>query len=1245
VWDPPVNDGGCAVQDYAVYRDADGTGTVWTEVNPVASYTRNDPFNREFACTIFPTGSTAGDVFSFYIKAINVQTSGNSGESAPYLLASIPATPANAPSVVTSMTDGTQVSVAYDAVTSNGGSAIISYELQMGSLSLNDFITISGNEPKSLALSFTITKNINKGSFYAFRYRAINSVGFSKWSPVGRIQAATTPLAPATPIYVSATNQTITLSLTNTFDNGGSQITQTKLFRDSGNRTSDINIEIVAYAGESSYTVTGLIPLTTYRFAYVATNSFGDSAQSNPITIETSTRPLQLAAPQVDWTQSDKTSLYISWATVPDPDATIRGYILSMDDGKGGAFSDIFSGIFEPSTLSFLKTGLTTGNNYRFKVRAAGYNEEGPDSNIASFYSCTSPSGFNSPTAVLQTSTSIQIQWKAPLDNGGCSLSGYAVFKDDEFGITTEVNSAFDPLVRNNPSLDGVIITNFAPLNADVGKTFKIKVTAYNNGGRQADSGGLALVLASIPSTPTVGPVNTVAVTSSTKIAVTYGVTSPPSNGGSPILSYALEIDDGRGGSFQKLVGFSSNSLLTAFTVSSGIEKGLEYRLRYRVKNAIGWSNYSPISFILAANIPNAPTKPTFSSFSVDTLLLDIQPSKDNGGSPIKFYHLYRYNTLTSTFDLLFTTTPSSLVYSAVSGTNGYTVGSTYRFRVVVENSIGTSQPSDDAYIAFGDVPPQPTAINPTDCTTTRNTIKVKWNAVSAPLSVTGYILNMDDGRLGEYTQVYIGTNRPDLTEYTVSGLTTGLPYRFTIQATNSNGNSLASVSTTLYACDIPAGLAAPEYLSSDKTLLTISLSWNSPIDDGGCPITGFEVYVDNGSTGIPTTKVLSVADNDPSINSATVTFIDPDPNGPGTIVGALYTFSVRSINQAGYIESQTTKIALASLPSKPITAPQSDTTVTNTQKLKVLIAVFDNTLSGGSPITRYEVQIDDGNNGKFTSIFTLSPSLTFVSGISRGEKYRVRYRAENANGWGEFSDTSLLKAATVPNKPPAPIYDPNASDSTKIYLGFVPPSDNGGAEISQYRLYMDAVASTSNPVLIHNGTNLFYEVGAVLHSLTLGTTYRFYLVAENEFGLSQNSEETRAALGSYPNQPNSPSKVESESTLTSITIAWDVVVDVYSTPISGYYLYGDGGSGGSLSLIYDGSTKPNTLKYKLEGLTTGIAYRFAISALNINGESATSNSIEIFACLKPVQFSAPTLISSSKTSVSIAWTEPVDNG
>lgn len=54
----------------------------------------------------------------------------------------------------------------------------------MGSSSLKDFVTITGVEPKSLSLLFTVTRNIIKGKNYAFRYRAINAVGAGGWSPV-----------------------------------------------------------------------------------------------------------------------------------------------------------------------------------------------------------------------------------------------------------------------------------------------------------------------------------------------------------------------------------------------------------------------------------------------------------------------------------------------------------------------------------------------------------------------------------------------------------------------------------------------------------------------------------------------------------------------------------------------------------------------------------------------------------------------------------------------------------------------------------------------------------------------------------------------------------------------------------------------------------------------------------------------------------------------------------------------------
>lgn len=395
---------------------------------------------------------------------------------------------------------------------------------------------------------------------------------------------------------------------------------------------------------------------------------------------------------------------------------------------------------------------------------------------------------------------------------------------------------------------------------------------------------------------------------------------------------------------------------------------------------------------------------------------------------------------------------------------------------------------------------------------------------------------------------------------------------------------------------------------------------------------------MDDASSGIPTTKVSSVPSNDPSVSTAVVSF-------PGGTVGSVYTFAVRAISQAGYAESPTLKVALASLPSQPPSPPSSDSTVTSTSTLKVDIGVFDDTLAGGSAITRYEVQIDDGNNGEFRSIYTLSPSLIFTEGITRGGRYRVRYRAENANGWGPLSESALLRAATAPSIPPAPIYDPDSSSSTTIYLGFVPPSDDGGADISEYRLYMDAVSAVWNPSLIHSGSALFFEVDATANSLVAGTTYRFYLQAVNAFGPSGSSEETRAALGSHPNKPNAPYKIESQSSLTSITVGWDESAEVYGTPISGYRLYGDGGSGGNFAVVYDGSTKPNVRQYTVAGLSTGLSYRFAVSAVNVNGESPQSDSVQISACIIPANFEAPRKISSTKTTVSIGWSEPSSNG
>lgn len=116
-----------------------------------------------------------------------------------------------------------------------------------------------------------------------------------------------------------------------------------------------------------------------------------------------------------------------------------------------------------------------------------------------------------------------------------------------------------------------------------------------------------------------------------------------------------MEIDDGQGGDFTPVVGFTAPYLLMYYSVTNQIEKGTVYRLRYRALNAIGWSGYSPIAYIQAATIPIAPGQPLYLSSTTTSVTLALPTSIDDQGSPIIAYKLFADagNNFSSTFTQL----------------------------------------------------------------------------------------------------------------------------------------------------------------------------------------------------------------------------------------------------------------------------------------------------------------------------------------------------------------------------------------------------------------------------------------------------------------------------------------------------------------------------------------------------------------------------------------------------------------
>lgn len=107
------------------------------------------------------------------------------------------------------------------------------------------------------------------------------------------------------------------------------------------------------------------------------------------------------------------------------------------------------------------------------------------------------------------------------------------------------------------------------------------------------------------------------------------------------------------------------------------------------------------------------------------------------------------------------------------------------------------------------------------------------------------------------------------------------------------------------------------------------------------------------------------------------------------------------------------------------------------------------------------------------------------------------------------------------------------------------------------------------------SGNTLTKTLTVAADGLVAGTTYRFILKASNEFGDSDASEETIIAVGRLPDKPSTPTKVEEDSSITSIKVSWAASADLDNVLITGYLLYMDNGINGPFTVVYNGEGFP----------------------------------------------------------------------
>jgi hypothetical protein len=113
------------------------------------------------------------------------------------------------------------------------------------------------------------------------------------------------------------------------------------------------------------------------------------------------------------------------------------------------------------------------------------------------------------------------------------------------------------------------------------------------------------------------------------------------------------------------------------------------------------------------------------------------------------------------------------------------------------------------------------------------------------------------------------------------------------VSAVDFNDKSEPSDILEVYACGLPRYFDPPTYDWSTQT--TITIKWNAPKVDGGCPIYDYEVQRDEDGTGVTWTEVNpsdSYPRNDPFIQE-----FECDTFPVDALIGDSFVFRVIGYN------------------------------------------------------------------------------------------------------------------------------------------------------------------------------------------------------------------------------------------------------------------------------------------------------------------------------------------------------------
>ena len=412
-WSNP-SDASITGYEYQMRKNVAGqTWSAWTDV----------PSSDKDTVTYTETGLTNDDEYQFRLRAVNVH--GNSPAApttSPWYVAATPIAPPEAPTGLTATAGDKSVVLAWS---NPSDASITGYEYQMRKNVAGQTWSAWTDVPSSDKDTVTYTATgLTNGDEYQFRLRAVNAVGNSPATPVVVATPPTGPPAAPTGLTATAGDQSVALAWSDPSDSSITGYEYRMRNHTAGGGWSAWTAVPTSDKDTVAHTETGLTNNNEYRFKVRAVNAKGNSPAApttSPSYVTATPITLPSAPAGLKATAGDQ-SVVLAWSNPSD--ASITGYEYQVLNHTAGGSWSAWAAVpsSDKDTVRYTETGLTSGDEYWFKVRAVNAVGNSPASSIVVATPPTSKPA--APTGLTATAGngSVVLAWDDPSDS---SITGY----------------------------------------------------------------------------------------------------------------------------------------------------------------------------------------------------------------------------------------------------------------------------------------------------------------------------------------------------------------------------------------------------------------------------------------------------------------------------------------------------------------------------------------------------------------------------------------------------------------------------------------------------------------------------------------------------------------------------------------------------------------------------------------------------------------------------------------------------